>query len=136
MIELIIVVSIMAVLLAVFVPQYIRYIEKSKIGKDMEVAGVVQQAINVAMSDPSIPDRPSVYGPAPLDSIDSSTMPDFAGAVKEYIGAANLRSFNDENLNSKTYRGQDIIVEINASTELVRITVHSNTPAVNDIVIE
>nr|MCR5604625.1 prepilin-type N-terminal cleavage/methylation domain-containing protein [Lachnospiraceae bacterium] len=62
LIELVIVVAIMAVLIAVLAPQFIRYIEKSKMGKDTEVAGVVQRAINVAMADPSIDDRPVSFG--------------------------------------------------------------------------
>ena len=136
LIELVIVVAIMAVLIAVLAPQFIRYIEKSKMGKDTEVAGVVQRAINVAMADPSIDDRPVSFGPAPLANIDTSTMTDFAGAVKEYIGTNNLSAFNIDNIKSNTYGGQDIIVEINASTELVRVRVYSNNPDVEDIVIE
>ena len=136
LVELIIVIAIMAVLIAVLAPQFIRYIEKAKRGKDMEVAGVVQKAINVAMADPSINDRPVSFGPAPLANIDTSTMTDFAGAVKEYIGTNNLSAFNLDNIKSNTYGGQDIIVEINASTELVRVRVYSNNPDVEDIVIE
>lgn len=136
MVELIIVIAIMAVLIAVLAPQFIRYIEKAKRGKDMEVAGVVQKAINVAMADPSIDDRPVSFGPAPLGNIDSSSMPDFAGAVKEYIGTNNLSTFSTENIKSNTYGGQDIIVEIDGASELVRVVVYSKIPGVEDIVIE
>ncbi len=136
LIELIIVVAIMAIIVAVLAPQFIRYIEKSKMGKDREVAGVVKQAINVAMADPSIPDRPVTFGPASLATLDVPSMPVFAKAVKEYIGSANLASFNVENLCSKTYGGQDILVEINASTELVRVKIESKNPSVEDIVVE
>ena len=136
LIELVIVVAIMAVLIAVLAPQFIRYIEKSKIGKDTEVVGVVQQAINIAMADPSIPDRPVSFGPAPLANIDTTSTVAFAGAVKEYIGTANLSAFNSDNIRSNTYKDQDIIVEINALSELVRVTVQSNNPNIEDIVIE
>lgn len=137
LIELIIVIAIMAILIAVLAPQFIRYIEKSKIGKDREVAGVVKQAINVAMADPSIPDRPITFGPAPLATLDDTpSMSVFVKAVKEYIGASNLSTFNSTNICSKTYGGQDILVEINASTELVRVKIESKFPGEEDIVIE
>lgn len=136
LIELVIVVAIMAVLIAVLAPQFIRYIEKSKIGKDMEVAAVVQKAINVAMVDPSIEDKPVSFGPAPLVSLDTSSMTDFADAVKEYLGTSNLSTFNTANIQSKAYSGQDIIVEINSSTDIVKVVVYSNNPNIEDIVIE
>ncbi len=136
LVELIIVIAIMAVIIAILTPQFLRYIEKSKKGKDYEVAGVVQQAINVAMADTSIKDRPISYGPAPLCDIDDGSMPDFAKAVKEYIGTTNLQLFNEENIKSNTYKGQDIIVEIDATSELVKVKVQSGKNGVEDIIIE
>ena len=135
LIELIIVVTIMGVLIAVLAPQYIRYIEKSRVGKDTEVAGVVRQAINVAMADPSIKDRPMMFSQAPIENIDNGTMPDFASAVKEYLGTSSLGTFRKERVTSKTYADQDILVEINASAELVEVTIKSNYSGIDDIVI-
>lgn len=136
LIELIIVIAIMAIIIAIMAPQFVRYVEKSKKGKDYEVVGVVQQAINVAMADTSIKDRPNTFGPSPLYDIDDGSMPEFATAVKEYIGTTNLQNFNDESIKSNTYRGNDIIVEIDAITELVRVKVNSGKPGVEDILIE
>ena len=50
---MVIVVAIMAVLIAVLAPQFIRYIEKSKQGKDADAAGVIWRAVNIAMADES-----------------------------------------------------------------------------------
>ncbi len=136
LIELIIVVAIMAVLIAVLAPIYLRYVEKSKQGKDYEVAGVVQHAVTVAMSDTSIQDRPSVFGPASLDLIDNGSMPVFAAAVKEYIGTSSLNTFASDNICSNMYRGSDIMLEIDAASEKVLVTVSANSPGADDIVIE
>lgn len=136
LIELIITVAIIGILIAVLAPQFIKYIERSKEGKDKEVAGVVQHAVTVAMSDVSINDRPSQFGPLPIQDIDDGSMPNFASAVKEYIGAGNLSTFANDNINSKVYRNSPIMLEIDESVELVRVSVSSNVVGVDDIIIE
>lgn len=138
LVELIIVIAIMAVLIALLTPQFIRYIEKSRQENDMEVAAVVQDAIKVAMADTAINDRPDSFGPLPLDNIESSgTMPDFADAIAKYIGTASLVSFSSDNIISRAYKGNPITVELNLDPEYVRVTVSSNNPGiVDDIVIE
>ena len=137
LVELIIVIGIMAILIAVLAPQYLRYVEKSKQGKDYEVVGVVQHAITVAMADTSISDRPTLFGPAPLEQVETNgSMPNFVSAIKEYVGTNNLGTFIDDNIKSNAYRGSDMMLEIDAENELVRITVSSNSPGIMDIVIE
>ena len=54
MVELIIVVAIIAVLSAVAVPQYIKYVEKSKISTDMDTAGNIHSVIIVLCTDGTI----------------------------------------------------------------------------------
>ena len=54
LVELIIVVAIIAVLSAVIAPQYIKYVEKSKIATDMDVAAAIEQAVNVLCADGTI----------------------------------------------------------------------------------
>ncbi len=136
LVELIIVIAIMAIIIAVMTPQFLRYVEKSKRGKDYEVAGVVQQAISVAMADASIQDRPLAFGPSPLYNIDDGTMPDFAGAVKEYIGTHDLQEFETNSIKSNAYKGANIIVEIDAQDEKIKVIVNSNIVGIDDIVIE
>ena len=51
LVELIIVVAIIAVLSAVVAPQYIKYVEKSKISIDMDTASVIQSAIITLCAD-------------------------------------------------------------------------------------
>jgi prepilin-type N-terminal cleavage/methylation domain-containing protein len=54
LVELIIVIAIMAVLIGVLAPQYLRYVEKSKKQADLSAVGQVFDAVKVALSDPEL----------------------------------------------------------------------------------
>ena len=54
LVELIIVIAIIAVLSAVAAPQYIKYVEKSKISTDMDTAANIQSAIIVLSTDGTV----------------------------------------------------------------------------------
>jgi prepilin-type N-terminal cleavage/methylation domain-containing protein len=56
LVELIIVVAIMAVLVGVLAPQYIKYLDKSKVGADKQLADNLRQAITTTLADPDITD--------------------------------------------------------------------------------
>jgi len=56
LVELIIVVAIMAVLVGVLAPQYIKYLDKSKVGADKQLADNLKQAITTTILDPTITD--------------------------------------------------------------------------------
>lgn len=53
LVELIIVIAIIAVLAAVLAPQYIKYVEKSRIANDNQMAESVLSEVNVALTDAS-----------------------------------------------------------------------------------
>ena len=68
LVELIIVIAIMAVLVGVLAPQYIKYLDKSKISADKQLADNLRQAITTTMLDPEItpqPAAPTVDTPIP-----------------------------------------------------------------------
>ncbi len=54
LVELIIVIAIMAVLIGVLAPQYLKYVKESKISTDVSNAQNLASAINVAIADNSI----------------------------------------------------------------------------------
>jgi len=56
LVELIIVIAIMAVLIGVLAPQYLRYVEKSKRQADYSAANSVFDAAKVACADPELQD--------------------------------------------------------------------------------
>jgi type IV pilus assembly protein PilA len=54
LVELIIVIAIMAVLIGVLAPQYLKYVKQSKISTDITNAEEVASAVNVGIADPLI----------------------------------------------------------------------------------
>lgn len=56
LIELIVVVAIMAVLVGVLAPTYLRYVEKTRLQKDVSAVGEFVQAIKVAAADEDVYD--------------------------------------------------------------------------------
>ena len=51
LVELIIVIAIMAVLVGVLAPQYLKYVKKSRISTDIQNAQEIATAVNVAIAD-------------------------------------------------------------------------------------
>lgn len=54
LVELIIVIAIMAVLVGVLAPQYVKYLDKSKISADTQLADSIHSAITNTMLDPAV----------------------------------------------------------------------------------
>lgn len=51
LVELIIVIAIMAVLMGVLAPQYLKYVKQSKVSTDITNAESIANAVNIAISD-------------------------------------------------------------------------------------
>ena len=54
LVELIIVIAIMAVLIGILAPQYLKYVQQSKVSTDIQNAQQMATAINVAIADPTV----------------------------------------------------------------------------------
>lgn len=54
LVELIIVIAIMAILVVVLAPQYLKYVEKSRVSSDAQTAAEFVSAMSVLASDPDI----------------------------------------------------------------------------------
>lgn len=59
LVELIIVIAIMAILIGVLAPQYLKYVEKSRASADKDQLDSVYNACTIAASDPDITDAPT-----------------------------------------------------------------------------
>lgn len=59
LVELIIVIAIMAILIGVLAPQYLKYVEKSRTSADKDQLDSVYNACTIAASDPEIMDAPT-----------------------------------------------------------------------------
>ncbi|HBR08376.1 MAG TPA: prepilin-type cleavage/methylation domain-containing protein, partial [Clostridiales bacterium] len=56
LVELIIVIAIMAALVAILAPQYIKYVEKSRIATDQSLAEEIFSTVQVIVLDPEYAD--------------------------------------------------------------------------------
>ena len=141
LVELVIVIAIMAILVAILAPQFLSYIEKSRRGKDADTVGVVHRAISAAMADTDIDDRPpGGYGISTgtkfLSDVNDGSMPNFANELAVSIGASDLTVFESSAFTSNAYKGAKIQIEIDPTRQHVRVTVLSNLPDADDIIVE
>lgn len=121
LVELIIVIAILAILIGVMAPNLLKYVEKTRVSADTQVADSVRTAIMTAMLDPSVDDgsTPSTMTTAAaITTIDTTT--DFGKLVVEILGdePANIQ----KKLKSKAYMDQAINYQVTGSSE-VKITI-------------
>lgn len=122
LVELIIVIAIMAILIGVMAPNLLRYVEKSRVSADTQVADTVRTAIMTAMLDPEVDSAtiPTTADYTDINQIDDTTAAgSFDALVKEILGdePANIKN----QLKSKGYKGQPILYKIDGSKVLIRI---------------
>lgn len=95
LVELIIVIAIMAVLIGVLAPQYIKYVEKSKVSTDTQLCDSVYQALNTCYIDPNIKGKPAATSTATNLGADS-TGDNFWKEVYGILGVADYATLKAE----------------------------------------
>lgn len=129
LVELIIVIAIMAILIGVLAPQYIKYVEKSRASADKDLLDSVYKACATAASDPEVTDAPqpastTSYGLA--DSSFSNNNADFLNAVKGTLGVTSLGDVTNK-LKSKSTGGKNSVVSITVDANGNFFVVAKNT---------
>lgn len=93
LVELIIVIAIMAVLIVVLAPQYLKYVERSRNSTDLQNATEIVTALQVYGSDPEATEAIPAEGSSvtvKVDTNDTATVTgDFAVAALKDAGLAN-----------------------------------------------
>jgi len=110
LVELIIVIAIMAILIGVLAPQYIKYVEKSRVSADKDLLDSIYNACTTAASDPDITDVPTTGGLGTA-LIAGTTANTWSGEVLSTLGATNFTSVQGK-LKSKVAKGSNINIEI------------------------
>lgn len=131
LVELIIVIAIMAILVGVMAPQLLKYVERTRVSADTQVADTVRTAIQTAMLDPTVVDdsTPTAGNPeANINTIDTSKQ--FGALFEEILGdtATNVAL----KLKSKAYKNQPILYQV-TSTNQVIVKIKSKDPNVTDL---
>ena len=105
LVELIIVIAIMAILIGVLAPQYIKYVEKSRSSADLDQLDSVYNACTIAAADPEIEDAPT-GGAA---SVDNST-----SWGKEVLTTLGVTSIGDLKWKSKSAKNGALSISVDA----------------------
>ncbi len=119
LVELIIVIAIMAILIGVLAPQYIKYVEKSRESADRDLLDSVYKACSVAASDPAVTDAPAPCATAgSVDSVAPTAGTEFGDAVLATLGVTQMTDV-DAKLKSKA-------AEDSTGAKAIAITIDSN----------
>lgn len=129
LVELIIVIAIMAVLIGILAPQYLRYVEKSRLAADNDYIDSVRKACETIAADPSYNLSGDSYEVSVSNSGTSVTTDDTNGGLAKALPDI-VTIGNTATLNSKTYSGQTVTIELDMTgnkasdgTALPKVTV-------------
>ena len=131
LVELIVVIAIMAVLIGVLAPQFLRYVEKSRLQKDNQAIAEIGSAAKAAMANETIYDAVGTAG-ATISSATkeytfaTSTTATLTGELANTVGTS-------VKLTSKTYtKCPTIKVEIDGTTKTVKVSTDEYIEDVSD----
>ena len=120
LVELIIVVAIMAVLIGVLAPQYIKYVEKSRATRDDDQADSLLTAVHVIVADEDYFGKISTNTNVEMSSQGVVIVPTdqaLSDALDEYLnGWANLK------VQSKTYDNKTYVVKLTQTNGVFDVT--------------
>ncbi len=132
LVELIIVIAIMAVLIGVLAPQYLKYVEKSRVASDRDNITAIKDAIQVYGADPDADaSKPLANGDTVVLTRDGTGASISGDGVKEALKAAGLPDDATKlpKLQNQQKKKKVIItVTINSTTKNVSVTDDFDTP--------
>ena len=106
MVELIIVIAIMAILIGVLAPQYIKYVEKSRVSSDEDIADALLDASYTMVADENIYSSISNGSVIEFANGISTDNTGVAAGLAEYFGSG----YSGKSVKSKSYRGKTYVV--------------------------
>lgn len=127
LVELIIVIAIMAILVALLAPQYIKYVEKSRLSADEELIANIHDVIAVAITDENIKNKPlDGISLCSIENMDpANKYSDFITQIEDDLAEPNLGSLKLR-LKSNNFRGQPIQVKISSIQKVTVIVTSSD----------
>ena len=107
----------MAILIGVLAPQYLKYVEKSKVSSDKDTLDSIYNACTTAAADPdlsaSVPANNTSF---PFQGINGGD--DWTGEVLTTLGLTNSNSITAK-IKSKSCKGSDIDISVDAMGNFV-----------------
>ena len=121
LVELIIVIAIMAILIGVLAPQYIKYVEKSRISADKDTVDSLTKAVQTACTDDDYYDDLDKGDKVEISKASgiSTSGTGLQAAVDEFYGTTGGNDANKK-FKSKAFASETVTIEVvevtNAST--------------------
>lgn len=114
LVELIVVIAIMAVLIGVLAPQYLRYVEKARLQKDNSAIAEIANAIKVAMADETINEATANGKTITIgtDAAGTKTITFASGVGKELEAELALTIGNSWSSGSNSYKNSEKKIEL------------------------
>ena len=124
LVELIIVVAIMAILIGILAPQYLKYVERSRLTSDNDYVDSVRKAIETVASDPAIDLSSYTTYSVTLKGNTAASTSDNGGTMSDEIAKiVTDYETNTKYFKSKTYAsGNGVKIEIDLTNGKVTIT--------------
>ena len=123
LIELIVVIAIIAVLAAILAPQYLRYVEKSRVSADQSTANEILNTVKTAVADETVYDK--IAAATKTDTTDIPVVKWSSAGIKEASEGKSpskdiydevKKDFNSDDLNkvpkSNTYGNKTFTVSV------------------------
>lgn len=129
LVELIIVIAIMAVLIGVLAPQYLKYVEKSRVSADLDTIDNLVKAAETCASDPD------------TKIADDFTITIVGGTAGATVGGTdtaaptevgNAIALSSCNLKSKTYNSQTVVISVAFTADPNNANIKVPTVSVTD----
>lgn len=124
LVELIVVIAIMAVLVGILAPQFLRYVEKSRCQKDNTALSEIANACKTAAADEQV--YSNLPGEGETLAFASNTLSLTGGGENTVKKDVNATIGDSVVLTSNTYKDKNPIIKVKASTSgngLVEVTV-------------
>ena len=125
LVELIIVVAIMAILIGVLAPQYIKYVEKSRKSADVQLIESCKTALQVSLTDEDYTIAPGADAVTISDK-ETKTSASAKTAFDDYFGAGTWEA---KKFKSKSCSGVTVHMEVAGSTSLGYKVIVTGIPA-------
>lgn len=124
LVELIVVMAIMAILVGALAPQVVKYVEKARESKDLQVLNTVYTAINTAIAS----SEDSITSFSNQNMTNVFAIPGLGTKITDLLGSnMSTQTLIESKLKSAKGTAGDIYVDYNASTNLLNVRIATTT---------
>jgi len=114
LVELIVVIAILGVLMAVLVPQYIQYVEKSRVAADENAVSEVIHAVQVSLADETVYNAITATTTVTVSNGALGGNTTLTGAIAPIVSAPALKS--------NTYKSRTYTIDITVTNGVPSVT--------------